>query len=89
MSFLNRLKKHKVIGIAAGCVVATLLASCAVDKSQPLKRDPGPQKMAEELGCTEQEVALCVEVDCRPEDYSCVNREDARRILGVPEYRPR
>lgn len=64
------------------------LAGCAGDTSKPLQRDPGAREMARVLGCAENEVAICVDTNCTPEDYRCVHREDARQMLGVPEYRP-
>ncbi len=70
-----------VIPLAIG---VGILAGCAVDDSRPLQRDPGATEMARVPDCAENEIAICISTNCTPEDYSCVDREDARQILAEP-----
>ena len=55
-----------------------LLQGCATGKPEELRSAPEVTKMHEQLGCRSDEVAVCIDVDCEPEDYVCTRRTDFR-----------
>jgi len=72
--------------IAKYVLVVCALSSygCASIATDPLEenRTPGAEDVARALGCTEEEIAICVGANCKLDDYSCVDREEARGMFG-------
>lgn len=48
---------------------------------------PTVAEIARDLGCRDDEVAVCIEVNCQPEQYTCVPRGRVRDMM-VPEFEP-
>ncbi|MEM7502609.1 MAG: hypothetical protein AAF417_11225 [Pseudomonadota bacterium] len=48
---------------------------------------PTVAEIARDLGCRNDEVAVCIEVNCRPDQFTCVPR-DRMRDMMVPEFEP-
>lgn len=57
-------------------LVLLILAGCASDApiSANAGPEPTPDEIARALGCTRSEIAFCVDSDCGPEEYRCVDR---------------
>lgn len=61
------------------CVLA--LAACAT--GEPVERESRPdnEQIANELGCAADEVAICVDINCEPDDYVCAEKGEMRRLF--------
>jgi hypothetical protein len=66
------------------CIAA--LAACA--SHDPVERQPDADiaAVAKALGCSDDEVAVCVDVNCEPREYRCANKADVKALLGVRDY---
>lgn len=62
------------------------LTACAAGAPGDRIRNPDINEIARELGCTSEEVAVCVDVNCEPHEYQCAHRSDVKALLGVQEY---
>ena len=47
-----------------------------------MNRDPSPAEIAKMLGCTQSEIAFCMDVNCEPEEYACVDRTSTLDALS-------
>jgi len=50
-------------------------------------KSPTAQEAARVLGCSHDEVAICIEVNCEIEEFQCAAREDVKRMFKAGEYR--
>lgn len=48
---------------------------------------PTVAEIARDLGCRADEVAVCIEVNCRPDQFTCVPRGRVRDMMA-PEFEP-
>jgi len=77
----------KQITLLMACLVA--LAACAGSEPVNPSGEARIEEIAKSIGCTSDEVAVCIEVDCKPEDYYCAAREDVRKMFKAGEFRHR
>lgn len=72
--------------IPAACLA---LGACASGDPRTTKPNTQttPAEAARILGCNEDEVAFCMEVNCELEEYYCANRNDVREMLKAGEFR--
>lgn len=77
--------KSRKIWLFGACMSG--LAGCA--GNDPLGRplQPDENDMAQVLGCTSDQIAVCIEVSCRPEHYRCTDRGDVRDMFRTDEFR--
>ena len=59
------------------------MAACASTESADHQREPDVEDIARALGCKSEEVAVCIDVDCKPEEFYCADRNDIREMLGA------
>ena len=50
-------------------------------------RPASAEQAARMLGCTHDEVAVCIQTNCELDDYYYTNSEDAKRMFRAGEYR--
>ncbi len=67
-------------------VCVTTLIACAARQPVDRQADLDVAGIAKALGCTDDEVAVCVDVNCEPHEYRCANRADVKALLGVSDY---
>lgn len=71
--------------IAVIALLGVFVAGCAVEGGRKLEK-VGRHEVAEFAGCGPDEVAMCVDTNCEPEEFKCVERGNAAQVLGVPEF---
>lgn len=67
--------------------VICALAGCAAEGPSERRANPSVAEIARSLGCGRNEVAVCIDVNCEPEDYRCAPRASARDLLSG-EFEP-
>jgi hypothetical protein len=67
-------------------MATTGLAACAGTEPAAREKDPDVEQIAREIGCTSEEVAICIGVNCEPEDFYCTNRADVRKLFKAGEF---
>lgn len=50
-------------------------------------RPASAEQAARMLGCSHDEVAVCIQTNCELEEFYCANSEDARQMFRAGEYR--
>lgn len=65
------------------------LGACSGTETQPRDqhRYPTAQEAANALGCSDEEIAMCIEINCELEDYRCANKDDVRKMFKADEFR--
>lgn len=63
-------------------LVLAIVSACAT--GVPLEKPPelGGQEIWEKLGCAESEVAICIAVHCRDDDWVCADRDALRGLFS-------
>lgn len=72
--------------LAAMCVV---LSACASSEQTRQLEKIDAKDIAEAAGCTRDEVAVCIEIDCQPEEYQCAPRSAVLELFKAREFRHR
>lgn len=67
-------------------LTVSALVACANSGSVEKKREPDITQIAQELGCTSDQMPVCIEVNCEPEDYRCADRGDVRDLFGAGDH---
>jgi hypothetical protein len=80
--FMNMSKK--LLLLVAGI---TGLSGCASTDGAARDREPDVSQIAKTIGCRQDEVAICIEVNCEPEEYYCTNRGDVQDMFKAGEFR--
>lgn len=64
----------------------TALSACA--GREAVDRQPAPNigKTTHTVDCPSGQVAVCVDVNCEPEEYQCADKENVKRLLGVRDF---
>lgn len=62
-----------------------LFAACATGGDGAGR--PTVAEIARDLGCRHDEVAVCIEVNCQPDQFTCAPRDRVRDMM-VPEFEP-
>ena len=65
------------------CLIS--LTACASSEPYEHEREPSASEAAKLLGCHSDEVAMCIEDTCEPEDWYCASRGEMRDILESGE----
>jgi len=67
------------------------LGACATTDTELREqhRYPTAQEAAIRIGCSEEQVAMCVAINCELEDYYCSNSDDVRKMFKADEFRHR
>ena len=66
-----------------------LLIACAapgpVDPTKEGRRSEAlvMSEIRAELGCSEDQALVCIETNCRPENYACADERDIRRMFEI------
>jgi hypothetical protein len=78
---------NKIKLLALAIIVASLTA-CAASGSEPTARtrDPSPSEIAQIIGCSPHEVALCIEVNCELEEWRCADSNDVRNMFKAGDF---
>ncbi len=58
-------------------LLSAFLVACASDARFDRPPQPDIRDIARAIGCTDDQVAVCVSTHCQLEDYQCVERERA------------
>ena len=68
-------------------VICVVLGACASD-GQPAQQDRiDAREIAAKAGCESDEVAVCIQVDCQPEEYQCAARDDVVELFKARDFR--
>ena len=70
-------------------LAGSVLMSCAGREPVEQAAPPDVEQIARELGCGGDEVAVCIDVNCEPEEFQCVPRNDVKRFFKAGEFRHR
>lgn len=62
------------------------LTACATGEPVNREREPTIDEIRQMLACADDEIAVCIAIDCDPDDYHCAEKESVEDMLG-PEYR--
>ena len=67
--------------LLSACLGLALVGGCAT--SETVNREPKPdlRQIAQALGCTKNQVAVCIDVDCDAEDYVCADKTEMRELF--------
>ena len=76
---------NKAVRGLAILFVAIFAAGCAVEGGRKLDK-VGRHEVAEYAGCSHDQVAMCMDTNCEPDEFQCVDRADAHTMRGVPEF---
>lgn len=63
-----------------------VLSACAGDAPVDQRDEASDGEIAQALGCTPDQVAVCTDVNCEPDEFSCMEREDAKRLLRAGDH---
>jgi hypothetical protein len=67
--------------------IAASFAGCVNTDHVASARPPDHAEIAKSLNCTSEQVALCVETNCEPEEFQCADRGDVRDMFKAGEFR--
>lgn len=70
--------------ILAGCAV---LSACASNEHSKTLQQVDATEIAAAAGCSRDEVAVCIEIDCQPEEYRCAPRADVLGLFKARDFR--
>jgi hypothetical protein len=62
------------------------LTACAGTDPNYRTPTPGAAEVAKLIGCSTDEVAVCIEVNCELEDWQCSPRDDVRHMFKVNDF---
>ena len=79
----NQLKIGQSL-LLTGCAVLT---ACASGKQTKSLRQVDATEIAAAAGCSRDEVAVCIEIDCQPEEYRCAPRADVLGLFKARDFR--
>ena len=68
-------------------VVVICLTACASTEPNYRTSEPSAAEVAKAIGCSSDEVAVCIEVNCELEDWQCSPRDDVRQMFKVDEFK--
>lgn len=67
--------------------ICVMLGACASDGPTERHDRIDAKEIAAEAGCKADEVAVCIEVDCQPEEYKCAARDDVVELFKARDFR--
>jgi len=70
--------------LLAICLIG--LTACASSEPNEQAREPSASEVAKLIGCSSDEVALCIEVNCELEEWRCANRNDVRDMFKASDF---
>jgi hypothetical protein len=65
------------------------LTACATGEPVNREREPTIDEIRQMLGCADDEIAVCIAIDCDPDDYHCAEKESVEDMLGPEGLRLR
>ena len=74
------------INLLALAILVASLTACAGSEPTARTRDPSASEIAQIIGCSPQEVALCIEVNCELEDWRCADSNDVRDMFKAGDF---
>ena len=74
------------INLLALAILVALLTACASSEPTTLRREPSASEVAKLIGCSSNEVALCIEVNCELEEWHCANSNDVRDMFKAGDF---
>lgn len=77
----------RVIRNSLVTIVVTCLTACAGTEPNYRTSEPSAAEVAKAIGCSSDEVAVCIEVNCELEDWQCSPRDDVRQMFKVDEFK--
>ena len=70
--------------LLTACVV---LSACASSEQTKALTQVDAKEIAAAAGCSRDEVAVCIEIDCQPEEYRCAPRADVLSLFKARDFR--
>ena len=61
------------------CLVA--LGACASGERLEPQSQRDIEEISRTLGCAEDEIAFCIDVDCEPDEFRCVDKSSVRDLF--------
>ena len=58
------------------------IGACATEETLDPPAELGSREIWEELGCADDQVAICIAVHCQPEDWVCADRAALRDLFS-------
>jgi len=58
------------------------LGACATEETRDRPPEIGDEAISQQIGCTEDQVAICIDVDCGPDDWACADRSSLRDMFS-------
>jgi len=68
-------------------MVCVVLGACASDGQSRQSKRIDARDIARLAGCDHDEVAICIEIDCQPDEYRCAARDDVVALFKAREFR--
>lgn len=81
MMWTNRHARHFFL-----LLICTFLFACASGGEISDEDRIDPKDIAKAAGCEHDEVAVCIEIDCRPHEYRCAAKDDVLRMFKAREF---
>lgn len=78
---------YKMQNISALLLCVSALFACASSEPPDRQSAPGIEEIKRALGCSLDEIAVCVDVNCEPDDYVCADKASVQDLLRPAEYR--
>jgi len=78
--------RTRYVWLAAMCIVPS---ACASSEQTRQLQKIAAKDIAKAAGCTRDEVAICIEIDCQPEEYQCAPRSAVLDLFKAREFRHR
>ena len=80
----STLVKTRMVGISKTVLLLTsflVLAGCATGEPADREARLDEESIARAVGCTSDQVAVCVAVNCELEDYVCAEKGELRSLF--------
>ena len=79
----SRMNETKLLTLA---ILFAYLTACAGSEPTALAREPSASEIAKLIGCSPQEVAMCIEVNCELEEWYCADSNDVRDMFKAGDF---
>jgi hypothetical protein len=79
----SRMNETKLLALA---ILFAYLTACAGSEPTALGREPSASEIAGLIGCSSQEVAMCIEVNCELEEWYCADSNDVRDMFKAGDF---
>ncbi len=73
---------RKILPTLLPMLCLATLSACATEEVLDQPPELGGEQISQRLGCTEDQVAICIDVDCGPDDWACTDRASLREMFS-------